>query len=259
MIKRKLKRDGGYAVPYAAEISGGETICVIAAHGFASSKESPTVKMLMEKLPEHGIAVMAFDFPAHGESPVNGDYLTVKNCVSDFACIEKHVRELLPEAEIYRFGSSFGAYITMIYMMKHEIRNSRAFLRSAAVNMSEYFLELTDEERTDLNEKGYFILEDEVRPVKITAEFINDLSAHNIMKDFNPGGSQFRMIHGSSDEDIAYEKARAFAEKYRIDLVTVEGGDHRLSIPGAPERVLREALDFFGKGQETIGKGQGAK
>lgn len=251
MINGELKRTGSYDVPYAAEIKGGEKTAVIVAHGFASSKESPTVKMLMENLPEHGMAVTAFDFPAHGDSPVNGDFLTVKNCTTDLADVEKYVRELLPEAEICYFGSSFGAYITLIYLMEHDAEGAKAFLRSAAVNMSEYFMELTEKERDELDRHGYFVLDDSVRPVKITAGFIEDLKAHDIMTGFERKDQKLLMIHGSEDEDISYDRAGAFAEKYDIDLVTVEGGDHRLSISGAPERVLSEALGFFEKDQEA--------
>ena len=74
---------------------------------------------------------------------------------------------------------------------------------------------------------------------------MESLKANDIREDFRPDGLRLMMIHGSADEDIDYSEARAFAEKYDVPLITVEGGDHRLSIPGAPEKVLEEALRFF--------------
>ena len=53
------------------------------------------------------------------------------------------------------------------------------------------------------------------------------------------------MIHGSEDETIDYERAVAFAEKFDIILITVEGGDHRLSSDGMPEAVVMTAMDFY--------------
>ena len=53
------------------------------------------------------------------------------------------------------------------------------------------------------------------------------------------------MIHGAQDETIDYEKAVEFAEKFDITLITVEGGDHRLSQVGMPEAVVRTAIDFY--------------
>ena len=85
-----------------------------------------------------------------------------------------------------------------------------------------------------------------MRPIKITRGLVESLKANDIREDFRPDGLRLMMIHGSADEDIDYSEARAFAEKYDVLLITVEGGDHRLSIPGAPEKVLEEALRFFG-------------
>lgn len=239
-----IRRDGSYDIPYRMEKGGGDKV-VIVAHGFASSKESPTVEMLMKELPKKGIGTAAMDFPAHGESPADGDFLTVENCVRDLGDMEDFVRRECPGAEICYFGSSFGAYITLIYLMRNDRKGARAFLRSAAVNISDYFAELTDRERRAVNGEGYFMLEDEVRPIKITRELVESLKANDIRESFRPDGLSLLMIHGSADEDIDYSEARAFAEKYAVPLVTVEGGDHRLSIPGAPEKVLEEALDFF--------------
>ena len=65
------------------------------------------------------------------------------------------------------------------------------------------------------------------------------------MEYFEAEAVSLKMIHGSNDEDIAYARAAAFAEKYGIELVTVDGGDHRLSVPGAPQKVLNEAIEFL--------------
>ena len=219
MISGYIKREGLYDIPYVSRIKADDRKVVIAVHGFASSKASPTINMLMDKFPDVGMGIIAFDFPAHGESVVYGDFLSVDNCVRDLRDIERYTRKICPKAEICYFGSSFGAYITLIYIMNDELRHVRAFLRSAAVNMSEYFLELTDQEKSELEKNGYFVINDSFR--------------------------NFKMIHGSNDEDIAYARAAAFAEKYGIELVTVDGGDHRLSVPGAPQKVLNEAIEFL--------------
>ena len=62
-----IRRDS-YDIPYRMEKGSGDKV-VIVAHGFASSKESPTVEMLAKELPEKGIGVAALDFPAHRGKP----------------------------------------------------------------------------------------------------------------------------------------------------------------------------------------------
>lgn len=246
MVNGYIKSQGGYDIPYIADLKGNEDVVVIVAHGFASSKESPTVNMLMEVFPKNGIGIAALDFPGHGDSPVGGELLSVENCVNDLRAMTEFVREKCPNAEIGYFGSSFGAYTSLIYLMECDVKGAKVFLRSAAVNMSEYFLELTDDERKALDADGYFVIEEGTpQELKVTAELIEDMKNHDIQKTFVKGDVSIKMIHGSEDEDIDYARAKAFAEKHNIELVTVHGGDHRLSIPGAPEKVLQEALAFF--------------
>ena len=84
--------------------------------------------------------------------------------------------------------------------------------------MSDYFSELTKDERRAIDEMGYFLLEDEVRPIKITRGLVESLKANDIREDFRPDGLRLMMIHGSADEDIDYSEARAFAEKYDVPL-----------------------------------------
>ena len=89
----------GYDIPVRAAWAGEEQ-AVIICHGFGSSKASPMVEALMQTLPQHGITAVAFDFPAHGDSPVDGAYLRVPYCIDDLETVEAWVRTILPKASI---------------------------------------------------------------------------------------------------------------------------------------------------------------
>ena len=47
---------------------------IIACHGFGGDKESSAIELLAQKLIEENIMVIAFDFPAHGESTAEGEF-----------------------------------------------------------------------------------------------------------------------------------------------------------------------------------------
>ena len=310
-----IKSRAGYDILVRYILDGDEEIVVVMAHGFGSSKASPTVTLLMKNLPPNDgeselpngeseppieidnlpqsetgihtrqrIGVVAFDFPAHGESPVDGTYLCIENCINDLASAVDFAKAAAPAARIINFGSSFGAYITLLYITRLNLggtdasglaednrfdsdvatvttaidaasaaslaqpHNLKAFLRSAAVNMPELFTEPTPEDAELLARDGYVIKEYDPRNLKITNEFIADLQANNLFKCFARGDAQLKMIHGTSDRDIDYAKAVAFATQYNIELITVPGGDHSLSIPGAPEKVVEEVRKFIGRG-----------
>ena len=220
-----MKRDFIDGIPYVADIKGDEKQVVIILHGFDSSKDSPTAEMMLKALPEKGIGAIAFDLPGHGENPVPRCDLRVSNCLLALEAVEEFVSELAPEAEISYFGSSFGAYIVLNALALRPELERKAFLRSAAVNMP--YLDFEEYEEAP-------------------AEFITEMQeAFDLMWNFGHSKAEFKMIHGTLDEDIAYRVAEFFAEKFGIELSTVENGDHRLSGEGMPERVLKEAVEFF--------------
>ena len=244
-----IVREHSYDVPCLHSINGREEIVCVVVHGFGSSKESPTAKMLFEELPPLGISVIAFDFPAHGESGVDGEYLRLANCLTDLAVAEARARSLAPGAEIVYFGSSFGAYITLVYLAVNGHYGRRAFLRSAAVTMPKLIHHLKPEQKAQLEKAGEFTLDAEeygyIRPLKLTQGFFDDLERHDVFTLWREDMAELWMIHGEDDQTILLEDARPFAEKFQVPFTVVPGGDHRLSIPGAPEQVLKLAVEFY--------------
>ncbi len=252
MNKTTITSKHGYEIPVVSEISTHDSKIVIAVHGFCSHKLSTTVMMLLRHLPKQGIGVISFDFPSHGDHSEGGESFRVKNCLDDLRTVENYIAARFPGVEIMYFGSSFGAYITMLYLSRGRGNGTKAFFRSAAVNMPELFLDPTPEELASLKDKGYIMIEDCDRPIRLTQGFVDDMAANNLFEIFErsrdiieDSGIMIKMIHGDCDESIAYERAAEFAEKFDIELVTVPGGDHRLMTPGAPKRVLDEALSLF--------------
>jgi len=246
MKKDVLKRDGKYNIPYTSSIEGNEKKIVIVIHGFGSSKESPTAQMMLTGLPAYGIGAVAFDFPAHGESPVDGDAMSVDGCIDDLKSIETMVRTEYPDSEVYYFGSSFGAYIALNHITKNDVKGTRLFCRSGAVNMPDIFKSPDKEQKEYFENYGYIMLDyDPGRPLKVTSEFVSELMENDLFDIFKKTDVLIKMIHGDSDETISYDRVVEFTDKFNIPLITVKGGDHRLSIEGAPERVLKEAIEFF--------------
>jgi len=237
-----MKRE--YEIPYLENLKGDESQVVIIAHGFGSSMQSPTAQMVFTELPKAGIGTIAFDFPAHGASIVDGDFLSVENCIKDLEAVENYVSAKCPDAQVSYFGSSFGAYITLLYLSQHPEKKGKAFLRSAAVNMHVIFENPIEAESFAMAQQGHLII-NYGTPLKLTAKFVDDLREHDLFELYKPGGAQVKMIHGDSDETIEYSKAKAFSEKFNIPLITVEDGDHRLSKEGMPEKVVRKATEFY--------------
>ena len=249
MNKINITGTGGYEIPCAHTLTGGEHTVVIVSHGFGSTKESSTALMLEHGMAGHGAGVFAYDFPAHGDSPVDGSMLTVDRCLEDLAAVEQYVRAAAPVARICYFGSSFGAYISLLYVSERPHEGRRVFTRSAAVEMPLLIRNSrTPEQERELREHGFILFGAQygyTRDLKLTQAFADSLDAHDLFARWKPGTAEVCMIHGDNDQVAPYEAAQRFAVLSGAQLITVPGGDHRLSIPGAPELVLKSAVDFL--------------
>ena len=200
----------GYEIPSTWQVKGDEPLVCIVAHGFGSSMESPTARMLLEQLPLRDMGVAAFDFPAHGVSRADGEYLRLGNCMADLADMEDQVRRRAPGAEIVYFGSSFGAYTILNYLAGGTRRGRRAFLRSAAVCMPALFHSRPRHEEEAMEANGHVILGADygyTRPLKVVKGFVEDLDAHDLFTCWRREAGEVRMIHGAADRVIPLVEA----------------------------------------------------
>ena len=239
-----LKSKRGYDIPCHETYSGEDRILIV-CHGFGSSKASPMVQALERTMPEVGVGVFSFDFPAHGDSPVWDLHETW--CIDDLETVENYLQKLAPRAEIDYFGSSFGAFTLLNYLSARPHKGRRAMLRSAAVAMGLLAESWADEKaRADMAEKGYYVPDyDYVREMRVTPVFLQELTDHDVFRTYRPGDTEVFMVHGGRDSIAAPEAAREFARRFGIRLMEIPEGEHDLMGPGQLDRVLAAAKDFF--------------
>ena len=230
---------------------------VIAIHGFTSSKESPTVQLLLQRLPGAGLGVIGIDLPAHGSGVSREEELRIEACLDSLQAAEQYASECCPGKDIFYFASSFGAYITSLYISERPHRGKSAFFRSAAVNMPDLFAidreNLSEPEKEmlrELDEKGYIQPSlDLGSPVKVTAAMLQDLAENSLFEKFDPeryGHHRIAMAHGEEDNVIDPKAAERFARQFGIPITLYEKEGHSLSIlPGTAEAVVSQAIRWF--------------
>lgn len=245
--KEMILSRNGYQIPVTHNIQGNESEIVLISHGFGSTKESPTVKLMSEVLKKKGMGFLAFDFPAHGESPVDGEDFTLDNCLDDLSSAEEEITKKAPEAKIYYFSSSFGAYINLLYLTLRPYRGSKSFLRCSAVDMPGILRSnLTEAIQKDCEKQSYTLLtEGFTKPLKLTETFYNQLQAHDVFEMYQPGKCKLMIVHGTEDESARPDKTKAFEEKFRIPTLWIQGADHTFSGEGMMAQVAEAAVTFF--------------
>ena len=245
MQKTKLAAKAGYYIHSTYDILPSDPAVCLIIHGFGSSMQSPTAQMMLHAFREKGMGAIAFDFPAHGESEVDGDFLRLPNCMSDISSVEAFVKSVSPGADVCYFGSSFGAYMTLLHISSGASLGRRAFLRSAAVSMPSLFKNRLIENSEAFAQNGYIIDNRYYRPLKLTSALADDFAANDVFSLYKKGSAELCMIHGMADDTASPDDALRFAQQNGADITLIFGGDHQLSTPGAPEKVKNLALSFL--------------
>lgn len=253
-IESKYKRENNYdieLIEYLPKDIEKINECVIACHGFGSNKKSGTIKKLAEKLNNDNILVVSFDFPGHGTSNTEGEFLTIENCVKDLIDVEKYIKNKYKDIIISVFASSFGGYITINRIIEETSNFKAIVLRCPAVNMYETFcdkiLNLDGYSVSDLDSNNVEIGFD--RKIKLNKYFIEDLKVHNVYELYLNQDRKNKMLilQGNQDELVSYKDVCAFSEldKENIELKIIDGAGHRFNELGQSEEVIQYAIEYI--------------
>ena len=219
---------------------------VIVTHGFGSSKDTAGTTSFAEHLLgkyKHW-AVLAFDWPAHGEDARKK--LTVEDCLDDLGIVTDYARTELKAERLYNYSTSFGAYLVLRYIIERGNPFRKIALRSAGINMYESMSNHIDAVgRRDL-EKGKEILVGFDRKMKIDRHFLDSLKAFDVRKhEYFDYADDSLILHGTKDEWIPIELPRKFAEDNVIEFVPVEGANHPFQNPQHMALAIHKIIEFF--------------
>ena len=219
---------------------------IIACHGFGGDKESSTITDLAEEIILKNIAVVSFDFPAHGESKLDGKELTIENCINNINTVYRYSKKF--NAPISLFATSFGAYVNLINIARNNNEFQEIVLRSPAIEMAKILKEvLLKESFLKYKENGYTILGFE-RKMKIPYSFYEELLNNNINKIYDDIEiPKIHIIQGNKDEIAMIEDTMKFVEnnKNQIELNIIDNGDHRMKSPELRQKVMSYANGIY--------------
>lgn len=215
---------------------------ILGVHGFAGDKESSVLSALAQSTSKENTALICFDFPAHGASPQNEDYLTVENCMNDLLAVSDWVRNSYPDSERSIFATSFGGYISLLCASKLE--DFTFVLRAPAVTMPNILLNsVLKISREDFRERCKIECGFE-RKIQLPYIFYEELLRFSPMDICCK--QPILIIHGDKDDVVPYEDVKAFCKTHPgTELVTIEGADHRFKNSGDICKIVNETKKFL--------------
>lgn len=220
---------------------------VIGVHGFSGDKESSVLIALGKALTAQGVALVTFDLPCHGEN-ISSSPLRLSDCVNSLGYIFKYVRETYKDVPISLFATSFGAYLSLLYLNEYHESLDKIILRAPAIYMekvlSDVLLPFNNLSADKLNSPvpfGYgktFLLD---------SEFLNEL-ANNNLENTKTINNFLYILQGKQDDIVNPDDNSKFFNKFypnQHKIIYFKNADHRFKNPGELERIISETLNIL--------------
>ncbi len=217
---------------------------IIGVHGFAGDKNSSMLEKLAAEVCEKKAALICFDFPAHGDSPVGENMLTVENCKQDFLAVADYIMQNYPQARKTVFATSFGGYISLLCAEK--LVNTSFVLRAPAITMPKVLLEnVLQLSAADFQRVGSVVCGFE-RPITLPYAFYDELTRQDDLFQ-KPFPAPMLIIHGDCDDIVPLGDIMAFADAHKnVRLKVIRGADHRFKHTGELEQIVALTTGFTG-------------
>ena len=218
---------------------------VLSVHGIGGSTKDDIQCSIAEEMEFFSSAVFRFDFPAHGESPLDSEYLTLNNCMQSILEVAKYARQQYPEAEdLCIFATGFGAYITLVTLDQLlELPGTvKLVVQTPSVRMHETLLAIKHMTEPTLRAMEHVTFR-AARPFEVTYRFYQELRENIALTTYD---IPMLILHGEEDSVIRREDIQHFRRiNEQSKLVIIPGTSHRFMEDGAWDMVLDLTRDWF--------------
>ncbi len=218
---------------------------VLGVHGFGGSTCDEIQAGIAEEMTLFRSASLRFDFPAHGESPMDSEAFTLENCIKSLLAVARYAREQFPDVEdLCIFASGFGAYVTLLCLQELMEMPGRIKLvvQTPSLRMDRTVLAMTRMSEQTLRALDKCTIPAS-RPFDISYHFYQEVRANMALTTYP---IPMLILHGEQDAFIPMEDIQNF---HRIneesELVIIPGTSHRFLEEGAWDMVLDLTRDWF--------------
>lgn len=221
--------------------------------GLKSDMESTKASALHAWVRKEGVALLRFDYSGHGKSGGNFEEGTIGAWLEE----AEHVFTTLTFGSQVIVGSSMGGYLALLLLRRLLAaapdvarRIVGLILVAPAWDMTEELMwqALAPEIRDQIEAEGQWLRPSAYGdPFPITRRLIEDGRNHLLARRRLVVDCAVKILHGTADPDVPLSHSKeliTFLTGKRIQLIEIEGGDHRLSKPHELAVLLNAVSDI---------------
>jgi len=247
MEKSFLLEEAGLKIPVKITFpdNGAPRRVVLGVHGIGGSTEDAIQQSIAEEMGFFSGAMVRFDMPCHGASPMTGEDFRLYNCAGALLAVAKLAKETFPDTQgLCIFATGFGAYVTLTALeelMELE-EDIRLVVQTPSVMMHQTLLNMLHLNRETLRSMGKHILP-APRPLTITYDLYEELRQNIVL---GPQPVPMLILHGEYDRYISMDHIQNFRRvNDGAKLVIIPGASHQFLEEGAWDMVLDLTRDWF--------------
>ena len=250
MIHRYYEiHDQGYNVRCKLYCSDPKAIrrAVLFGHGFGGHKDNKAAERFAAyAIGKHAdLAVIVFNWPCHGDDMRR--HLDLSGCDRYLELAIRDARERLHADRVDAYATSFGGYLFLRYIAHHGNPFTATVLRCPAVDMHQVLTHaIMAEGSLEQIQKGKEVLVGFDRKIRVNPAFIEEVRREPMTAvDFTGEMDRMLLLHGTKDEVVPFEMVQRFSDDNLIDLIPVEGADHRFRDPRHMDAAIKATLEFM--------------
>ena len=247
MDQHTILTHGDLQIPirtFEPDYSSGTQV-LIALHGFGGNMNSSVISAIAEEMSFYNTHTIAFDLPAHGESPMHDTEFNLDTCQRALLTVVDYAKARWPQAESFCvLATSFGAYLALLAIddLKERLGRFKMVLRCPAVRMNKVFLKIIRMDDESLMCHGRVICGYE-RKMELGYGFFEQLQMNNAVADHD---MPMLILQGDQDELIDLDDIEFFRLlNGKSRLVMLPGATHRFNHEGEMDMIIDLARDWY--------------
>jgi len=198
------------------------------AHCFTCGKDVHAAKRIADRLKDHGIAVLRFDFTGLGSSDGEFANTTFSSNVADLVAAADHLRKTRA-APALLIGHSLGG--AAVLAAAGAIPEVKAVATIAAPSDPMHVTGLIKEHEAAIRELGEVEVKLSGRPFRIRREFLDDVAEQKLDARINGLRRALLILHSPTDDIVGIDHASHIflTARHPKSFVSLDGADHLLS------------------------------